>query len=75
MRVLFLVLLGLVGGGAIGGGAGLLVGLGLQELWQVSCFEGACGYFVGLFLLIGILAGALLGAVLMGRRAARARAT
>jgi len=64
------VLLGLILGGGLGLVAGLVVGLVGIDLFEVSCFEGYCGYLVVLAyapggLILGAIAGAVLG---WGRR-------
>ncbi len=56
--------LGLVLGGAVGFGGGLLFGAGVAEVTSMSCFEGACGFFAFFMGLAGLLVGALAGAIL-----------
>lgn len=65
--------LGVVVGGAVGAGLGLAVGMLISELTDMSCFEGACGYFVVLAGIVGCLAGAVLGGILAAWLAARRR--
>lgn len=72
--VLFSIVIGLLGtlfGTVLGFGAGLLAGAGIAELTDMSCFEGACGYFAVLVGLAGGLAGAIGGGVLAVRAARR----
>jgi len=65
-------MLGLVIGGALGFGIGLGVGIAISEATNMSCFEGACGFFVffvGLGgIVVGAVAGAILGVWLVNRR-------
>lgn len=58
-------------GAATGAGAGLLVGDRLAAYYEVGCFEGACGYFVAAFGLLGLVAGAIVGLVVGLRRTGR----
>lgn len=57
-------LLGVVLGGAVGAGAGLLIGSVIADVTDVSCFEGGCGYFAVAFGLVGLLIGAIGGCIL-----------
>ena len=63
MKTFFMILLGVGLGGAIGA----LVGLGLGEvavdLFNISCFEGGCGYAVLFYGLLGLVIGAVLGGI------------
>jgi len=65
-------LLGILLGAALGFGAGLLTGAGIVEATEMSCFEGACGFFAVFIGLAGGLIGAVAGLVL-ALRAARGR--
>lgn len=68
--------LGVVLGGGAGAGLGLLVGAGIAEITDMSCFEGACGFFaagIGLLgLIVGAVGGGIFGALWSGRRRASA---
>lgn len=57
--------------GAIAGAvAGILLGLLSVELFNISCFEGYCGFVVGFcFLPSGLILGAAAGGVFFYRRA------
>ena len=55
--------LGLAAGGAIGAVAGFLAGGAIAEIADISCFEGACGYFAAAIGLGGLLVGAIGGCV------------
>lgn len=57
--------------GAIAGAvAGILLGVLSVELFDISCFEGYCGFVVGFcFLPLGLLLGAVAGGVFFYRRA------
>lgn len=57
-------ILGLIIGGALGFGIGLGIGIAISEATDMSCFEGACGFFVFFVGLGGILVGAVAGAIL-----------
>ena len=65
-------LVGVVVGAVVGFGAGLLIGVLISEATDMSCFEGACGFFaffVGLAGgLVGAIAGGILGVWLTRRR-------
>lgn len=69
-------LLGLLLGGGAGAVLGFLLGAGIAEVTEMSCFEGACGYFAAGIGLLGLVAGAIAGGVFAawwsGRRRARA---
>ncbi|MEZ5876309.1 MAG: hypothetical protein R3D43_00350 [Tepidamorphaceae bacterium] len=70
MHFIFAVLAGILGA-AIGLVAGWGVGEILARALNVSCFEGACGYFVALIALLGGVAGlvaGILAVLLRGRR-------
>jgi hypothetical protein len=56
--------LGLIVGGAVGAGAGLLAGSLIADVTDMSCFEGACGFFALFVGLGGLLVGAIGGAIL-----------
>lgn len=55
--------LGVVVGAAIGFGATIVVGIGISEVTDMSCFEGACGYFAIFLGLGGMLVGAIVGGI------------
>lgn len=67
---------GVVLGGAAGAVLGFLLGAGIAEVTEMSCFEGACGYFAAAIGLLGLIAGAVAGGILgawwSGRRRAPA---
>lgn len=66
--------LGLIIGGALGFGVGLGAGILIVEATDMSCFEGACGFFAFFLGLGGILVGAVAGlifALFRARRSAR----
>lgn len=67
MRQVLIALLGMILGGAAGFGAGVLLGLLLNEVLNISCFEGACGYFVAFMGLVGMVLFAIAGAVILVR--------
>lgn len=56
--------LGLVAGAVLGFGAGLLGGALFAEATNMSCFEGACGFFAFFIGLAGLVVGAIVGVVL-----------
>ncbi|MCK6629866.1 MAG: hypothetical protein L6R45_32415 [Anaerolineae bacterium] len=63
-----------LGGAALGAVAGAVAGIFLGvlsvELFDISCFEGYCGFVVGFcFLPLGLLLGATAGGVFFYRRA------
>lgn len=64
-------LLGAVVGAALGSGAGLGAGSLVAETTDMSCFEGACGYFAFFLGLGGLVLGAVGGALLAVRRGSR----
>lgn len=72
VSVLF-ALLGVVLGGVLGFGAGLLVAELIIEFADISCFEGACGYFAVFFALAVMLVGAVAGGIFAFRRSRRKR--
>jgi hypothetical protein len=66
--------LGLILGGALGFGIGLGAGILIAEATDMSCFEGACGFFAFFLGLGGVLVGAVAGLIfvlLRARRSAR----
>lgn len=73
---LIAAVLGVVLGGAAGAVLGFLVGAGIAEVTEMSCFEGACGYFAAAIGLLGLIAGAVAGGIFgawwSGRRRAPA---
>jgi len=74
MRIVLVGLIGLIFGGMAGGTVGVVAGLLWTTVFRTSCFEGYCGMLVFFtFMPIGLIIGALTGAVLLGRAAARAR--
>jgi len=56
-------LLGIVVGGFVGFWVGLGAGIGISEATDMSCFEGACGYFAFFIGLAGINLGAIAGGI------------
>lgn len=70
---LFAGLIGVIVGGAVGAVAGLAAGTGISEVTDMSCFEGACGYFVVLVGLVGGLIGAIGGGIVAVWRIHRRR--
>jgi hypothetical protein len=75
MKVILLgllgLILGLIGGGALGVGIGSIC----VEVFQVSRFEGGAGMMVFFtFMPVGAILGGILGAWLLGRLAARPQA-
>ena len=78
-RVMKIVMLGLVGlffGGMIGGIVGVGLGLAWTAIFHTSSFEGYSGMLVFLtFMPIGIIVGALAGAIGLGFLASRDSAT
>lgn len=60
---LIAAVLGVIVGGAVGTGVGLAAGSVISEVTDMSCFEGACGYFVVLVGLAGLLVGAIGGGI------------
>jgi len=61
---IILAFLGILLGGFIGFWLGLGLGAVISEATNMSCFEGACGYFAVLLGLAGVLVGAIIGLVL-----------
>jgi hypothetical protein len=55
--------LGVIVGGALGFGVGLGAGILIAEVTEMSCFEGACGFFAFFLGLGGIIIGAVAGGV------------
>jgi len=55
--------LGVIVGGALGFGVGLGAGILIAEVTEMSCFEGACGFFAFFLGLGGIIVGAIAGGV------------
>lgn len=64
MRFIFAVLAGILGAG-VGLAAGWAAGEILARVLNVSCFEGACGYFVALIALLGGAIGLVAGILLV----------
>lgn len=56
-------LLGIILGAAIGAGVGFAAGALIAETTDMSCFEGACGYFAVFIGLAGLVVGAIAGGV------------
>ena len=76
MRIVLLGMIGLIFGAMAGGAIGVGAGLIWTEVFHTSCFEGYCGMLVFFtFMPIGLILGGLIGAVLLGRAAARTRTT
>lgn len=73
---LIAAVIGVVLGGGVGAVLGLLVGSGIAEVTDMSCFEGACGFFAAGIGLLGLIAGAVAGGIFgawwSGRRRAPA---
>lgn len=73
---LIAAVIGVVLGGGAGTVLGFLIGAGIAEVTEMSCFEGACGYFAAAIGLLGLIAGAvgggIFGAWWSGRRRAPA---
>ena len=57
-------LLGIILGGAIGACAGFFAGSLIADATQMSCFEGACGFFAAFVGLGGLILGAVVGCIL-----------
>ena len=66
-------LIGVIIGGALGFGAGLFGGVIISEATDMSCFEGACGYFAFFLGLAVMLAGAIAGGIFAVWRTNRRR--
>ena len=64
MRQVLIALLGMILGGAVGFGVGALLGLLLNDIFDISCFEGGCGYFAAFIGLVGMVLFAIAGAVI-----------
>ena len=65
MKTFFMTLLGVGLGAVIGTLIGLGVGTLAVDFFDVSCFEGACGYaVVFLYAPVGLLIGAVLGGII-----------
>lgn len=65
MRLVLIAVLGMILGGAIGFGTSVLLGLLLNEVFEISCFKGACGYFAAFTGLVGMVLFAILGAMIL----------
>ncbi|MCG3208176.1 MAG: hypothetical protein FOGNACKC_01778 [Anaerolineae bacterium] len=69
MKTLLRILFGVVLGALVGGIIGFVVGEYAVDLFEVSCFEGACGYLVAfIYIPAGGLLGAIGGGVLLYKR-------
>jgi hypothetical protein len=66
--------LGVVVGAAIGFGLAMVIGTFLSEVTDMSCFEGACGYFIIFLGLGGMLVGAVAGGIFAVWRVNRRKA-
>jgi hypothetical protein len=66
-------ILGVIVGGALGFGVGLLGGGLFAEATDMSCFEGACGYFAFFMGPFALLAGAIAGGIFAVWRVNRRR--
>ena len=64
MKTAFTILAGVGVGGVLGALIGYLIGELAVDLFDISCFEGGCGYAVVLYALLGLLIGAVGGGVL-----------
>jgi hypothetical protein len=70
MNIWLITIGGVVLGALAGGIAGVLLGSLSVELFNISCFEGFCGYVVGFcFLPLGLFLGAAAGGLFVYRRA------
>ncbi|UCI09078.1 hypothetical protein [Mesorhizobium sp. B1-1-8] len=56
-------LLGIILGGAIGACAGFFAGSLIADATDMSCFEGACGFFAAFIGLAGLVIGAIAGGI------------
>jgi len=61
---IILAFLGILIGGFVGFWLGIGIGVAISEVTNMSCFEGACGFFVFFVGLAGVLVGAIIGLVL-----------
>lgn len=68
MKTALTILAGVVAGAVLGAFIGYFIGELAVELFDISCFEGGCGYAVVLYALLGILIGAAGGGVLFYKR-------
>lgn len=68
-----LILLGTLVGAVVGAVGGFLAGAGIATVTDMSCFEGACGFFAGAIGLAGLVVGAVAGGIVMIRRVSRPR--
>lgn len=57
-------LLGIILGAVVGAVGGFLAGSLIADITDVSCFEGACGYFAAFIGLAGLVVGAIAGGIL-----------
>jgi hypothetical protein len=64
VKTVLTILAGVGVGGVLGALIGYLIGELAVELFDISCFEGGCGYAVVLYALLGIVIGAAGGGVL-----------
>lgn len=64
MKTVLTILAGVGVGGVLGALIGYFIGELAVELFDISCFEGGCGYAVVLYALLGIVIGAVGGGVL-----------
>ena len=72
MKIALLAIVGLFLGGLVGGVAGVALGFAYTTVAHTTSFEGYSGMLVFYtFMPIGIIAGALIGAVGLGLLAAR----
>jgi hypothetical protein len=72
MKIFFLALVGLFLGAIAGGGIGIGLGFAWTSVFKTTSFEGYSGMLVFLtFMPIGIIVGALIGAVGLGVPASR----
>lgn len=56
-------LLGIIVGAAVGALAGFFAGSVVADVSDMSCFEGACGYFAAFIGLAGLVVGAIGGGI------------
>lgn len=64
MKTLLQMILGLIAGAIFGGLIGYLLGELAVDLFDISCFEGGCGYAVAFYILLGGIIGAAVGSFL-----------